>query len=83
MVRNVAGRGTDVIFTYQSSEAAANALVAEVEGMGRRAAALRLDVGASGTFDAFAEEVRGLLRDWRARRFQFLVDNAGLAYKRA
>ena len=78
MVQSVARHGTDVIFTYQSNEATADELVAEVEGMGRCAAALRLDVGDASTFDAFVEQVRGVLRDWGAERFQFLVNNAGI-----
>lgn len=78
MVQSIAGRGTDVIFTYQSNKAAADELVAEVEAMGRRAAALRLDVGDAGTFDDFVEEVRGVLRDWDTEGFQFLVNNAGI-----
>ena len=78
MVRNVAGRGTDVIFTYQSNEDAADELVADVEGMGRRSAALQLDVGDSGAFDGFVDRVRGVLRDWGTDRFQFLVNNAGI-----
>ncbi len=78
VVQSVAGRGADVIFTYQSSKADAYALVAEVEGTGRRAAALQLDAGDAGTFDAFAEQVRGVLRDWGADRFQYLFNNAGV-----
>ncbi len=78
MVQSIAGRGTDVIFTYQSNSAAADELVAEVEGMGRRAAALQLDVGDAGTFDAFVEQVRGVLQNWGTDRFQFLVNNAGI-----
>ena len=77
VVRSVARRGADVIFTYQSNEAAADGLVAEVEGMSRRVAALQLDVGKAGALDAFAERVRGVLQDWGANRFQFLVNNAG------
>src|ERR671916_2530667 len=78
MVHSIAGRGTDVIFTYRSNEAEADALVAELEGIGRRAAALQLDVGDAGTFDAFVEQVRGVLQDWGTDRFQFLVNNAGI-----
>ena len=78
MVRSIAGRGTDVIFTYRSNSAAADELVAEVEGIGRRAAALQLDVGDTGTFDAFAEKVKDVLRDWGTDSFQFLVNNAGI-----
>jgi NAD(P)-dependent dehydrogenase (short-subunit alcohol dehydrogenase family) len=78
MVRSIAGRGTDVIFTYQSNSAAADELVAEVEGIGRRAAALQLDAGGAGTFGAFVDQVRGVLQDWGTDRFQFLVNNAGI-----
>jgi len=78
MVQSIAGRGTDVIFTYRSNEAEADALVAELEAMGRRAAALQLDLGDAGTFDAFAEPVRDVLRDWNTDRFQYLVNNAGI-----
>jgi NAD(P)-dependent dehydrogenase (short-subunit alcohol dehydrogenase family) len=78
MVQSIAGRGTDVIFTYRSNEAEAGALVAELEGMGRRAAALQLDVGDARTFDAFVEQVRGVLLDWGTDRFRFLVNNAGI-----
>lgn len=78
MVQSVAGRGIDVIFTYQSNKADADALVAELEGIGRRAAALQLDVGDTGAFDAFAGQVRSVLRDWDTDRFQYLVNNAGI-----
>jgi NAD(P)-dependent dehydrogenase (short-subunit alcohol dehydrogenase family) len=78
MVQSIAGGGTDVIFTYQSNRDAADELVAEVEGMGRRAAALQLDVGDAGTFDDFVEQVRGVLRGWGTGRFDFLVNNAGI-----
>jgi NAD(P)-dependent dehydrogenase (short-subunit alcohol dehydrogenase family) len=39
MVQSIAGRGTEVLFTYRSNEAEADALVAELEAMGRRPAA--------------------------------------------
>ena len=78
MVQSIAGGGTDVIFTYQSNRDAADELVAEVEGMGRRAAAQQLDVGDAGTFDDFVEQVRGVLRGWGTDRFDFLVNNAGI-----
>ena len=78
MVQSIAARGTDVIFTYRSNKAEAVALVAELEGVGRRAAALQLDVGDAGTFDAFVGQVRGVLRDWGIDWFRFLVNNAGI-----
>jgi NAD(P)-dependent dehydrogenase (short-subunit alcohol dehydrogenase family) len=78
IVQHIAARGTDVIFTYQSRKAEADALVSEVEGIGRRAAALQLDVGDTSTLAAFTEQVRGVLHDWRAEKFHFLIHNAGI-----
>lgn len=74
----LAARGVDVIITYLTGEAQAAAVVKEIEALGRRAVALRLDVGASGTFAAFAESVRAALKDvWQRERFDYLVNNAG------
>lgn len=75
---HLAARGVDVIITYLTGEAQAAAVVREIEALGRRAVALRLDVGAAGTFAAFADSVRAALRDvWQRERFDYLVNNAG------
>ncbi|WP_174511613.1 SDR family NAD(P)-dependent oxidoreductase, partial [Methylocella tundrae] len=58
---HVARSGTDVILTYRSQAAEAQAVVAEIEAQGRRAVALPLDVGASATFADFAGQVRDVL----------------------
>jgi NAD(P)-dependent dehydrogenase (short-subunit alcohol dehydrogenase family) len=80
----LARRGVDVILTYHSKEAEALAVVAEVEASGRRAAALRLDVGDSGSFGAFAARVRHLLEEkWQRSNFDFLVNNAGIGIRAA
>lgn len=81
MVQQVAARGTDVIFTYQSNRSAADALAAEVRGTGRRAAALQLDVGDASTFGGFAERVQGVLQNWGSEHFRFLVNNAGISLR--
>lgn len=78
IVQHLAARGTDVLFTYQSRKAEADALVSELEANGRRAAALQLEVGDTSTFVLFAEQVRGVLRDWNAEQFHFLINNAGI-----
>src|ERR687893_295887 len=49
-----------------------------VQGMGRRAAALQLDVGDADAFVDFVDRVRGVLQDWDTERFDFLVNNAGM-----
>jgi NAD(P)-dependent dehydrogenase (short-subunit alcohol dehydrogenase family) len=77
MALHLARTGTDVIITWQSNEAAAREVVAQVEALGRRAAALRLDVADSGAFPVFADQVRTLLRGWGSERFDILVNNAG------
>lgn len=78
IVQHIAARGTDVLFTYQSRKNEADALVSELEANGRRAAALQFDVGDSSTFAAFAEQIRGVLGDWNAEQFHFLINNAGI-----
>lgn len=79
-VVSLAKTGVDVIFTYNSNRAEADKVVAEIEALGRRAAALQLDAGAVPTFDAFGESVRSLLKGWNRERFDFLINNAGTAY---
>ena len=75
---HLAKQGVDVILTYQAQEAAAQAVVAEIEAMGRKAVALQLDVAQSSTFAGFAEQVSAALKGhWDTERFQVLVNNAG------
>lgn len=75
----LARQGTDVILTYRSNRAEADAAVAQIERLGRRAVALQLDVGDSGSFDAFAHQVHAALKQhWQRERFDFLVNNAGI-----
>lgn len=76
---HAARAGIDVIVTYRSQAAEAQAVVAEIEALGRRALALPLDVAHSGGFAAFATQVQGALRQhWQRERFDFLVNNAGI-----
>ena len=75
---SLAARGVDVIITYLSSRDEAAAVVKQIEALGRRAVALRLDVGAAGTFADFAREVKTTLQNtWQRERFDYLVNNAG------
>lgn len=79
MALHLAQRGVDVLLTYRSNEAEAAAVVAELQAQGRRAVALRLDVGDSASFAGFTEAVRRELgRVWSRERFDFLVNNAGV-----
>lgn len=83
VVLSLARRGVDSIFTFHSNEAEARKTVAEVEAMGRRAVALRLDVGDASSFGAFGQAVQGALADLGAERFDYLVNNAGTALYKA
>lgn len=75
----LARRGVDVILTYHSRADEAEAVVREITGLGRKAVALRLDVGNSASFPALAEEVRASLRSAFGREsFDYLVNNAGI-----
>jgi len=76
---HIARKGGDVIVTYRSQAAEAQAVVAEIEALGRRAVALKLDVGNSSSFAAFATEVRAVLaQHWQRESFDHLVNNAGI-----
>lgn len=78
MALHLARRGVDVLITYRSNRAEADAVVAEIEKSGRRAVALQLDVGAASSFTQFAGQVREALKThWQRDRFDYLVNNAG------
>lgn len=75
---NIARRGGDVVITYQSRAEEAQAVVAEIEAMGRKALAFQLDVGDVAGFQLFAARLRTALRDtWQRETFDHLVNNAG------
>lgn len=75
----LAARGVDVIVTYRHAEAEANEVVRAARELGRKAAALRLDVGDVASFDAFSTKLRQTLEaTWSRARFDYLVNNAGL-----
>ncbi|MCM2394483.1 SDR family oxidoreductase [Rhizobium sp. S95] len=75
---NIASKGTDVIVTYQSNAADAETVVRDIEAMGRKAAAVQLDVSKLSSIAAFAGEVKNVLRErFQRDRFDYLVNNAG------
>lgn len=76
---HIAKNGSDVILTYRSQAAEAQAVVAEITALGRRAVALQLDTGDSASFAEFAAQVKAALAStWQRERFDFLVNNAGV-----
>jgi NAD(P)-dependent dehydrogenase (short-subunit alcohol dehydrogenase family) len=80
MALRLAQKGSDLILTYHSQQGEAEQVVAEIESLGGKAVALRLDVGDASSFDAFYGEVKAALHSkWAVERFDSLVNNAGTA----
>ena len=79
MAIRLAEKGNDVIITYQSQKEAAEAVVAQIEAAGQRAAALHLDVADFNSLDGFLQQVLQTLQSkWGVTTFDFLVNNAGI-----
>lgn len=74
---HLARKGVDIVLTYNSNRAAAEAVVAEVQAAGAKAAALPLDVSKASTFAAFAETLAETLKALGHDALDFLVNNAG------
>ena len=75
----LARKGVDVIGTYHSNKAEADATRAAIEALGRKAAMLQLDTGDVACFPAFAAELKqALAAKWGRTNFDHLVNNAGI-----
>lgn len=75
----LARRGVDVAFTYRGNAAQAAGVVAEVEALGRRAAALPLDLASPASVPAFVQDLRKVLRErFSTDRIHYLLNNAGV-----
>lgn len=75
---SIAHRGGDVLITYRSGDAEAREVVAEIQALGRKAVAVRLDVSDVSSFPAFVQAVRTALTEtWGRDKIDHLVNNAG------
>jgi NAD(P)-dependent dehydrogenase (short-subunit alcohol dehydrogenase family) len=81
----LAENGVDVVITYYQHDDAAGAVVKDiVERYRRTAVALQLDVGDTGLLDHFFSRLTKVLKDhWNRDRFDFLINNAGIAERMA
>jgi hypothetical protein len=62
-----------ILFTYRSRQAEAAEVRDRIVAQGRKAVALRLDVGDSSSFDSFAAAVGAeLARTWQRKHFDSL-----------
>ena len=78
MALRLAGKGLDVIVTYNNRAADAGHVVDQIEASGRKAAALQLNTGAISSFGSFADRLKDTLAEhFGAERFDYLVNNAG------
>jgi NAD(P)-dependent dehydrogenase (short-subunit alcohol dehydrogenase family) len=76
---HLARSGVDVVLTYHTNKAEADSAVAEIESLGRKAAALQLDTGDVASFEAFAASLRDTLKiNWDRVTIDYLVNNAGI-----
>ena len=79
MALQLAAKGFDVVITYHSKKEEATAVVNEIKSLGRKAHALQLDVALSNTFDAFATNLKAILKsEFKAEGIDALVNNAGI-----
>ncbi|MEG2050635.1 MAG: SDR family NAD(P)-dependent oxidoreductase, partial [Comamonas sp.] len=68
----LAQQGVHLIITYKDNEQQAHEVVQEIEALGSRAVALRLDVADSKTFDAFVAKVQSTLKaTWQRDQFDY------------
>jgi NAD(P)-dependent dehydrogenase (short-subunit alcohol dehydrogenase family) len=75
----LARKGVDVIGTYHSNKAEADATVAAIEALGRKAVMFQLDTGTTAGFAAFAVDLsQALAATWNRATFDYLVNNAGI-----
>ena len=80
MALSLAQKGIDVILTYNSRQDEAQAVVAEIEALGQRAVAIRLNASEVAGFDAFYGQVTAALQTtFNTDRFDSLINNAGTA----
>ena len=75
---HLARGGVHTVLTYRSGADEAQAVVQEIEALGRRAVALPLDVTQSQSFAEFADTLKRTLQTtWQRAQFDALVNNAG------
>ena len=79
MALAIAKKGLDVIVTYNSKKDEAQEVVAAIEGLGQKAAALQLNVAEASSFDGFFTEVATVLKStFGTDKIDYLVNNAGI-----
>lgn len=78
-VLNLAKRGVNSIFTYNSAGDEARAVAALVREAGAKSVPLKLDTGDGASFAGFVEQVKTALAELGAEKIDYLVNNAGIS----
>ncbi|WP_312267734.1 SDR family oxidoreductase [Pseudescherichia sp.] len=75
---SIARQGGDIIVAYRGNTTQAEAVVAEIRTLGRKAIALQLDMAQTASFPTVAETLhRQLAEFWERDTFDYLINNAG------
>lgn len=78
IARSLANMGVGIVLTYHTNEQEGGRVVEEIRASGGVAVALRLDVSATSSFDAFFDHLKVVLREeFGADTIDFLINNAG------
>ena len=81
MVLSLAKNGLDIVFTYNNQKEAAEIVVKQIEELGQKGIALKLDVTDSSSFDVFLTNLTSVLQSqWNTKSFDFLINNAGFIH---
>lgn len=77
----LAQKGFDVIITYQSNQTEAEKVVAAIQALGRKSAALSLDISTTKGFDEFVTALKKVLATaFSAEKIDALINNAGSGF---
>lgn len=75
----LAKKGIDIIFTYNSNEEAANETKKEIEALGQKVIAFKLNTANTESFDQFTKDVKTALKEYFQKdHFDYLLNNAGI-----
>ena len=75
-------RGLGVILTYNNHSGEGEEVAREINEMGGRAIALKLDSTETKSFSNFKEQVlQALKKEWNRENFDYLINNAGIAQR--
>lgn len=81
MAINLAKKGLNVVLTYNNQKKEAENVVKQIEEIGQKAIAIKLDVSNTSSFDLFVENLSSeLLNHFKIDKIDFLVNNAGFIH---